>query len=462
MATHHEQLSLLAYLSHTCRALCKLRYHAERAQASALETRHANAQINRVLLGGSSKTLYPSLTSPPLALQDPTSGDLLTGPDQIKQATLSYFSTLYHHCDPPPLSKPWLATPSVADIHTRTAAQPFAWPQTLSISSLRLLLCKGNARPAPGPDRWEKWFIKNLSDMALSLVLELLNYEIANSHFPDAVKPSTISMIWKRGSCFDLLNYRGVCCSNFLLSTPFARLNLCLTPYIAKLTILPPGQVATQPGVQGHDLTSLFAQIESWASCEHVPIYALRHDQQKGFDHLSPQGFYDAIHAYSLPNALIRLDISAQSDVPYSFKTAYGLTDPLLVSGVTKQGGPLSPLKSTLTTSLGHHWLADLTSGHPDALVLSTHQARHSSPHIPPDNLRLPITMVEAMDNSMIFATSLPFLQTLILSAKHFQAAYGWLTSWPKLLLLTLNAPQTEPLLPILSVDHVLGSHCLT
>ena len=61
--------------------------------------------------------------------------------------------------------------------------------------------------------------------------------------------------------------------------------------------------------------------------------------------------------------------------------------------------------------------------------------------------------MVEAMDDSMIFATSLPFLQTLILSAERFQAAYGWLTFWPKSLLLALNAPQTEPLLPIPSID---------
>jgi hypothetical protein len=84
-----------------------------------------------------------------------------------------------------------------------------------------LPLRKGNARPAPGPDRWEKWFIKALSDTSLSLVLDLLNYEITHSHFPDAVKPSTISTIIKRGSPFDLVNYRGVCCSNFLLSTPF-------------------------------------------------------------------------------------------------------------------------------------------------------------------------------------------------------------------------------------------------
>jgi len=446
----------VVFLSRIRRGLNKLRYHEERSEAAAVETHHASTRINRVLLGGSSKILYPPLlsSSPPLALSDPSSpSHLLTGAQQIKDATVSYFSNLYHHSEPPSPPKPWLTTPSITSIHQRTQTDPFTWPQPLTLTSLRSVLRKGNARPAPGPDRWEKWFIKVLSDSALSLVLQLLNYEIMNLHFPDAVKPSTISTIWKRGSRFDLFNYRGVCCSNFLLSTPFAWLNLCLGPYISKLAVLPPGQVATQPGVQGRDLTSLFAQLESWAKRHGVPLYALRRDQQKGFDRLSPQGFYDAVTAYGLPEQLIQMDVSAQTNVPYSFKTAYGLTQPIMVSGVTKQGGPLSPLKSTLTTSLGHHWLNDLAHDKPGALVLSTHQSRLSSPHIPPDHLRLPITMVEAMDDSTIFATSPVFLHTLVLSAERFQAAYGWLTAWSKSLLLLLNTPNPPSSALVPSVD---------
>ena len=450
------QQPLLHFLAQIRKTLNKLRYQAERTEAAALETRRATARINRVLLGGSSKILYPPLltSSPPLALSDPTvSTQLLTGANEIKAATVSYFSTLYHHSDAPPPPKPWLSTPSVLSIHQHTLDDPFLWPQPLTLTSLRALLRKGNARPAPGPDRWEKWFIKALSDDALSLVLKLLNYEIIHSHFPDIVKPSTVSTIFKRGSRFDLSNYRGICCSNFLLSTPFTWLNHCLGPYISQHGLLPPGQIATQPGVQGHDLTSLFAQIETWANRHHVPLYALRRDQQKGFDRLSPQGFYDAVHAYGLPEQLIQLDISAQTNVPYSFKTAHGLTDPLIISGVTKQGGPLSPLKSTLTTSLGHHWLNDLALTDPGALVLSTHQARLSFPHIPPDHISLRTTMVEAMDDSTIFATSLPSLHTFTLAAERFQAAYGWLTSWPKSLLLLLNVPTPPPIIPIPSVD---------
>lgn len=462
------QQSLLSFLSRIRRSLNKVRYHEEHLKATATLTRQATGRINRVLLGGSSNILYPPLlsSSPPLTLTDPTApSQLLTGPNEIKDAMVSYFSNLYHHSDAPPLNapKPWLSTPSVLSIREHTLTNSFPWPQQLSLPSLCALLRKGNSCPAPGPNRWEKWFIKALSDTALSLVLQLLNYEITHSHFPDSVKPSSVSTIYKRGSPFDLSNYRGVCCSNFLLSTPFTWLNHCLSPYISRLRILPPGQVATQAGLQGHDLTSLFTQIESWARRHSIPLYALRRDQQKGFDRLSPQGFYDAIHAYGLSEQLIQLDISAQTNVPYSFKTAYGLTDPLLISGVTKQGGPLSPLKSTLITSLGHHWLNDIALNNSGALVLSTHQARVSFPHVPTDHLHLPITMVEAMDDSTIFATSASFLHTLVLSAECFQAAYGWLTAWSKSLLLLINMPDAPSVasMPSVDPDNMLFDHIL-
>jgi hypothetical protein len=61
--------------------------------------------------------------------------------------------------------------------------------------------------------------------------------------------------------------------------------------------------------------------------------------------------------------------------------------------------------------------------------------------------------MVKAMDDSVIFATSLPLLHHFVLSAECFQAAYGWLTSWQKSLLLLRNIPHLPPTLHMPSVD---------
>jgi hypothetical protein len=214
-----------------------------------------------------------------------------------------------------------------------------------------------------------------------------------------------------------------------LLNLPFAWLNYLLTPFLTQHQIIPECQIATQPGVQSHDLISYISQIECWASREKVPLFILQRDQRKGFDLLEPQGFYDALSAYGLPPSIIDLDRSSQQEVPYRLKNAYGFTDPFTVSGVTKQGGSLSPLKCTLTTSLCSCWIFDLQGSD---LLIQTHQARIGHPHIPMDSSILPISMIEAMDDSLIVSPSLSSLKSSAQLADRFQATYGWETAWQK------------------------------
>lgn len=226
-----------------------------------------------------------------------------------------------------------MSSPSVKQVSNNVSADPFPWPLTMDLQNLKLLLRKGNARPTPGPDGWEKWFLKFLSDSALEIVLKLVNYIISSSHFPSCLKPTNISTIHKKGPNTILSNYRGIACSNFLLNLPFAWLNYHLTPFLTKHKIIPDCQIATQPGTQGRDLISFISQYECWASRENVPLYVLQRDQKKGFDMLEPEGFYDAIRAYNLPESIIQLDRSSQADVPYRIKTAYGFTNSFMVNG---------------------------------------------------------------------------------------------------------------------------------
>ena len=88
---------------------------------------------------------------------------------------------------------------------------------------------------------------------------------------------------------------------------------------------------------------------------------------------LEPQGFYDAIGAYGLPHAIIDLDRSSQDNVPYRIKAAYGFTDSFIVNGITKQGGSLSPLKCTLTTSMCNRWIADHKAVLPGSILVRSH-----------------------------------------------------------------------------------------
>ncbi|KAJ6600482.1 hypothetical protein DFH09DRAFT_901420, partial [Mycena vulgaris] len=325
----------------------------------------------------------------PLVIKDVDTDKLIGGAQEVKDATRRYWIKLYDHDPPPNIPKPWINTQLVREARARVNNEPFVWPRPLQLQDLRALLRKGNTRPAPGPDEWEKWVIKNLPDQSLALVLQLVNYSVMNSIFP--------------------------------------------------------GDVATQQDVQTRDLMSYLAGIKCWAARQKEPVYAIKRDQMKGFDYLSPEGMYDAVRAYGLPSQIIDIDHESQTDVKCYIRTAYGNTEPIIITGVNKQGGPMSPLKSTLTTSLSHHYLNNLLSTDPNALIITTATFKKADPHLPDDHLKLHVAMTEATDGSYLFATSLQSLRRNTLEMERFQFAYGWLTQWTKTVAYTLQVTGTLP-----------------
>ena len=405
-------------------------------------------RITQALAGGSTKRLVQSAEFIPLPMSINTidgSGKLLTSPAQVKAETRRYWEKLYARQPIPVMDKPWLITKSVTQVNDRVDATPFVWPRLASITDFRALIRRGNARPSPGPDGMEKWCVKSLSDFSLAPILEMHNYITLNSRFPGDTKDMFLTMFHKRGLRTDLNNWRGLMLSNFIANSPMSWLSYLLTPFIAANSILPDTQVATQRGVQTRDLTSFLAGLLTWANRHKTTVYALKRDQMKGFDYLAPEGFYDAITAYGLPLAIVDIDKAAQTNTRVFIRTAHGITDPIVVSGVAKQGGPISPLKSTLTTSLGHRYLDDVASGMAGALTISSSSHERDDPHLPDDKIFLPIRMTEATDDSILFARTIPALQNFCLLEERFQFAYGWLTNWRKTMAYVLSPNGIQP-----------------
>ncbi len=290
------------------------------------------------------------------------------------------------------------------------------------------MLWKGNTWPFPGPDGWEKWCVKALNDRTLVLIVTLHNYVVETACFPGNIKNVWATALYKQGLCTDLSNYRGLQISNFLANSPMTWLNYCLTPYVARLGIIPEMQVVTQQGVQARDLVSFLSGVKTWAQCHKTEVWCLKHNQMKGFDYLAPQGFHNAVTAYGLPALIIELNCAAQNNVKCSIRTAHGMTEPIFISGVTKQGSPLSPRKSTLTTSLGHCWLFNLASNSDSSLLLRSLNAEHGNLHLPNDKTELQVAMAKAMYDSYLFARNEAGLMYFTLSMERFQFVYGWLT----------------------------------
>jgi hypothetical protein len=163
-----------------------------------------------------------------------------------------------------------MVTPSVERIRADCQRTPFQWPVMADLQGYRAMLRKGTPRPSPGPDGWEKWVIKTLSDKSLSLVLDLHNYIITNARFPGDIKDMWLTMFHKRGIRTDLRNWRGLLISNFIANSPMTWLNHLLVPYASKLQLIPETQVATQKGVQTRDMISLLSGLKCWSNCRRV------------------------------------------------------------------------------------------------------------------------------------------------------------------------------------------------
>ena len=74
-----------------------------------------------------------------------------------------------------------------------------------------------------------------------------------------------------------------------------------------------------------------------------------------------------------------------------------------------------------------------------------SHSARILRPHTPSDRIQLSLSMIEAMDDSLIPSSDLPSLKLVATDADRFQATYGWETSWPKSALYVYNTPSPSP-----------------
>ena len=263
-----DRSSMLQFLIKQWRILHKSLY-AEHAKEIILCAKESDKRRIFAALKGSTKGMVQTsdFVPLPLTLNDLDQPEkLVCDPEGVKTTTCKYFEHLYDHSRVCELPKPWLTTPSVTSVKNRVDSDQFQWPRKASLADFRAMIRRGNHHPSPGPDRWEKWTIKSLSDSALSLILDLHNYKVMNSCFPGNITDIWLMTIFKHGLHTDLKNWRGVSFSNFLANSPMTWLNQCLIRYAAEKSILPDTQVAAQPGVQTRNLMSYLAGIKCWAN----------------------------------------------------------------------------------------------------------------------------------------------------------------------------------------------------
>jgi hypothetical protein len=167
------------------------------------------------------------------------------------------------------------------------------------------LLKKGTSHPSPSPDLWEKWCVRHLPQEGIGVTTELMRYIIQKNYFPEYIKETITITIFKKGDPTHLENYRGIMLTNTLMILAISLEAKHLQDWANERKFLSPFQIATKPGAQSRDATSLLAMLQTWSVRNNTPLYVLKKDQQKGFDFLSLQSFYDAVDFYGLPQSRV-------------------------------------------------------------------------------------------------------------------------------------------------------------
>lgn len=330
--------------------LSRALYRQQRDERRTYQAKKDSARIRQVLYGGSAKKHLQTFSPPAQPFAVNTAGGALTSdPEKVKEETSRFFADFYAKKNNVPADRPWLNSAAGARIRVKTAADPFVWPQQLTLDRLRAQLRRGNRKPSPGPDGWEKWAVLLLSDRALTIVLKLLNYMLQNNYFSGVRRNFIMTMYKNRGLSTDLSNYRGVVFSCFLFSTASAVFTNELQTYSAKHGLIPASQIATQPGVQARDLTGYLSHILAWAKRHGKTVYSIVRDQMKGFDFLHAQAGYDAYDFFGLPPSVAAFDRARLAANSFQIKTPYGLSPAFEVDDQMKQGDNANPVRFALS-----------------------------------------------------------------------------------------------------------------
>lgn len=381
---------------------------------------------------GSTKKILPNQRTsiPPIVrLSD---GSFTAEPKEMVERWRSHFETAYIRPEPPSHSKPWLECDKSHSFRSKTAEDPFQWPRLMLEGDLHDLLSKGKPDPAPGPDGWEKWALKNAGPKWHGAVSNLVNYMINNNYFPDTLSGNYLIPIHKRGDFTDPANYRGIVLAGMLQKIAGSWLTETLQDYCDKMGLIPDTQTAGHRGKQPSDAMHILHAIDGYFRIGRTSrkwCLGLKRDQKTAFDALHMNGFEDAAEFFGLPKSLVPFEKARAANVSFILRCRGTDSEPIRTTGLTKQGDPFSVLKYALTLSMMQWWIDETL---PNVGALITTRRRPHLRHTGLDKSERRLRLLAATDDTIAFAESKEDLITLVSKLEDFQTAYNMQTEWHK------------------------------
>ncbi|KAK4695423.1 hypothetical protein P7C70_g8552, partial [Phenoliferia sp. Uapishka_3] len=365
----------------------------------------------------------------PTVVINQTTGKIVAKATGVRNEMRNYWSDLYEKEELEESDKPWMTCDAAKRFQSGAKEDPFVWPpKNLDLARYRFMLNRGNRKPSPGPDGWEKWCLALLSDRALTLPLKLLSHIVNTNYHSKELQQTYLLPLYKRGLFTLLSNYRCVAFSQRLESDAATLFTLDLQEYSERRQLIPPEQTAGQKNLQLRDMLSMLAQVDASCKRRGITVYTLFRDQMKGFDMLRFEAAADAYTFFGIGEAAIEFDRRRLASTDFIIKSAYGLVRSFTKKGQMKQGDAASPTKFSLTGAMAMFWIKELLKD--CGVRLRTMVADLGIYHTPADRIELNLQCVAVMDDTILLSTTPASLGKVCGLFEKFQKPYGARTGW--------------------------------
>jgi hypothetical protein len=193
-------------------------------------------------------------------------------------------------------------------------------------------------------------------------------------------------------------------------------------------------------------------------------LFAIKRDHVQGFDKLHASAFYDAVKFDGLPQGIADFDKARSTGVSMIIKSQDGVSEDVIITNeLMAQGNGASPIKYNLSMGMVTHWLehGGMQGSRIPILHSYTSVKEHSAPHVLSlEDHPVQLLSVEAMDDSIWFASDWADLKVTVQRTEQFQDAYNIQTHWDspnKTVCFTLGRKPANPPTE-LTFDTPLGS----
>lgn len=214
----------------------------------------------------------------------------------------------------------------------------------ITINELQSAIKTLKSNTSSGLDKISNEMLKVSSPTLQTCICKLFNIILTNEKYPSQWRENLLKPIHKKGSDTDPRNYRGIVISS-CLSKLFSRiLHNRIEKHIIDNDIMNENQTGFRKGYRTSDHILTLKSIIEKQFKKGAYLYTCFVDFEKAFDTVWRNALFKKLEYMGIKGNLLRILRNMYSDVNYSIKLPYGLTDPITSSTGLKQGCVLSPL----------------------------------------------------------------------------------------------------------------------